>query len=69
MSRYLPDLTDAELKALLGFMRGKVYINEEDVDTFMREHYTKFGLFEGCVCHITQKSLVIKRPIGHKKGN
>ena len=69
MSRYMPDLTEAELKALLGFLKGKIYINEEDVDKFMGEHYTRFGLFEGCISHITQKSLVIKRPIGHRKGN
>ena len=62
--RYLPDLTKAELKALHGFLNGRKSVTEVDVDNFMRESYKKFGLFENCVAHITNKDLVIKRPIG-----
>lgn len=64
MSKYLPDLTEAELKALHSFLKGRARVTEKEVDDFMREKYAKFGLFESCVAHITQKDLVIKRPIG-----
>ena len=64
MSRYLPDLTKAELKALHSFLKGRARVTEKEVDDFMREMYAKFGLFESCVAHITQKDLIIKRPIG-----
>ena len=62
--RYLPDLTKAELKALHGFLNGRKSVTEVQVDNFMRESYKKFGLFENCVAHVTNKDLVIKRPIG-----
>ena len=64
MSRYLPDLTVAELKALHSFLMGRKTLTEEEVDRFMRDKYAKFGLFENCVAHVTQKDLIIKRPIG-----
>jgi hypothetical protein len=64
MSRYLPDLTKAELLAIHGFLKGRARVTEEEVDNFMRESYEKFGLFENCIAHVTQKDLIIKRPIG-----
>jgi len=64
--RYLPDLTEAELKAVSNFLKGKLYVTEVEVDEFMRVQYKKFGLFENCIAHITNKDLVIKRPIGWK---
>ena len=64
MSRYLPDLTEAELKALHSFLKGRARVTEEEVDNFMRVHHKKFGLFENCIAHVTQKDLIIKRPIG-----
>ena len=65
--RYLPDLSKAELKALHSFLKGRESIIEGEVDDFMRDMYKKFGLFENCIAHITQKDLVIKRPIGWAK--
>jgi hypothetical protein len=69
MSRYLPDLTNAELRALQKFLLGRKSVTELEVDEFMRDHYLKFNLFENCIAHVTQKDLVIKRPIGYKRDN
>ena len=62
--KYFPDLTKAEHKAIADFLRGQKYVTEVQIDNFMRESYKKFGLFENCVAHVTNKDLVIKRPIG-----
>lgn len=64
MSRYLPDLTKEELKALHGFLNGRSKVTEKEVDDFMRSSYSSDGMFESCVAHVTQKDLIIKRPIG-----
>ena len=62
--RYLPDLTEDELKAVHDFMKGKKYITEVEIDEFMRVQHKKFGLFEMCEARITKSDLIIKRPIG-----
>ena len=65
--KYLPDITEAELKALHNYLKGKKLVTEVQIDEFMREQYRKFGLFENCIAHITNKDLIIKRPIGWAK--
>lgn len=69
MSRYLPDLTLPELRALQTFFDGKGKVTEEEVDNFMRVQYEEAGLFENCIAHVTQKDLIIKRPIGWANEN
>jgi hypothetical protein len=64
MSRYLPDLTKAELLAIHGFLKGREIPTEEELDEFMRDSYKKYKLFENCVAHVTRTEFSIKRPIG-----
>ena len=65
--KYLPDLTKAEMKQLHSYLKGKKSVTEVEIDEFMRESYKEFGLFENCIAHITNKDLIIKRPIGWAK--
>ena len=62
--RYLPDLTREENMLIADFLKGKQYVTEVDIDNFMRAEHKESGLFEMCDCRITNKVLIIKRPIG-----
>lgn len=66
--QYLQGLTREEGLLIASFLdkeaRGDKTVTEVEIDEFMRVQNKKFGLFEMCDCRITNKTLIIKRPIG-----